>query len=164
KLDAARVWDLARTAQGVVYAATGDGGKVFRREGNDESPWTVAYDAGDTQALSLAVLPDGQVFVGTGPTGQVVNVTDPKHAASRPDKGVQYIWDLAADGKGNLYAATGPTGELWKRSPSGAWSRLLDSKHSHLLCVAVAPDGTIYAGSDGEGLVYRVRPDGKTSV
>lgn len=164
KLDAARVWDLARTAKGTLYAATGDGGKVFRNEGKDDSTWTVAYDAADTQALSLAVLPDGHVFVGTGPSGQVVDVTDPKHPASRPDKSVQYIWDLAADAKGNLYAATGPGGELWKRSPEGAWSRILDSKHAHLLCVAVAPDGAVYAGSDGEGLIYRVRGDGKASV
>jgi hypothetical protein len=164
RLDAARVWDLVRTTQGTTYAATGDAGKVFRTDGKKGAEWSLAYDGADTQAFSLAALADGRVFVGTGPSGQVVEVTDPAHPASRPDKGVQYIWDLAADAKGNLYAATGPTGQLWKRSPAGAWSLLLDSKHAHLLCVAVAPDGSVYAGSDGEGLVYRVRPDGKTSI
>lgn len=163
-LDAARVWDLALGKSGEVYAATGDGGKVFRRDDGADSPWTLAYDAADTQALALAVGPEGHVFVGTGPTGQVVDLTDPKHPATRPHSGVQYIWDLAADPAGNLYAATGPTGQLWKRSPSGTWSLLLDSKHSHLLCVAVAPDGAVYAGSDGGGLVYKVAPGGKVSV
>jgi len=161
-IDAARVWDLARTEGGAVFAATGDAGKVFRREG--DGPWGVAYDADDTQALALAVLPAGRVVVGTGPGGLVVDVTDPKHPASRPDPGVKYVWDLAADKAGNLYAATGPTGQLWKRSPEGTWSLLLDSKHAHLLCVALGPDGAAYAGSDGEGLVYRVGPDGKVSV
>ena len=33
KLDATRVWDLARTDQGAIFAATGDSGQVFRREG-----------------------------------------------------------------------------------------------------------------------------------
>ncbi|MGE5754978.1 MAG: hypothetical protein ACM35G_04570 [Planctomycetaceae bacterium] len=163
-LDAVHVWDLARTGQGVLYAATGDEGKVFRREDKDDAPWTVAYDAADTQALALAVLPDGRIFAGTGPTGQVVEVSDPMHPASRPDSGVQYIWDLAADPQGDLYAATGPTGQLWKRSPEGRWSLLLDSKHPHLLCVAVGPDGSIYAGSDGEGLIYRVATDGKAAI
>ncbi len=83
-----RVWDLAGRADGAVFAATGDAGKVFRREAKGDAPWTVAYDATDTQALALAVLPDGRVFVGTGPTGQVVEVTDPKHPALRPDPGV----------------------------------------------------------------------------
>ncbi|HEX8204020.1 MAG TPA: hypothetical protein VF590_26325, partial [Isosphaeraceae bacterium] len=161
-LGAARVWDLAR-AGGAYYAATGDEGQVFRREG--DGPWTTAYDADDTQALALVALPDGRVYAGTGPGGRVVELTDPKHPESRPDPAVQYIWDLAADGAGNLYAATGPTGQLWKRAAAdGRWSLAFDSPRTHLLCVAVGPDGAVYAGSDGEGLLYRVGPDGKASV
>ncbi|HEV3164959.1 MAG TPA: hypothetical protein VGZ22_13095, partial [Isosphaeraceae bacterium] len=126
---------------------------------------TLVYDGSDTQALSLVVGPEGHVFAGTGPGGQVVDVTDPQHASSRPDPSVQYIWDLAVDSAGNLYAATGPSGQLWKRAPAGEWRKLLDSKHSHLLSVAVGPDGSVYTGSDGEGLIYRVSSlDGKVSV
>ena len=163
-IDAPRVWDLALGPKGEVYAATGDEGKVMRRDPEAESPWAVFYDAADTQALSLAVGKDGHVFAGTGPSGQVIDITDPKHPSSRPDPSVQYIWDLATDPSGNLYAATGPTGQLWKRSTEGAWSLLLDSKHSHLLCVALGAEGSVYAGSDGDGLVYRVAPGGKVSV
>lgn len=162
RLDAVRIWDLARTREGALFAATGNEGKVYRREGSGD--WSVALDADDSQALALVVTPEGKVFAGTGPNGSVVEVTNPKHPASRPDPKVQYIWDLATDSKGNLYAATGPTGQLWKRATDGAWSLLLNSKHPHLLCVAVGPDGSVYAGSDGEGLIYRVGPDGKTSV
>ena len=163
-LDAARVWDLARGPHGEVYAATGDAGKVFKRDNKDDAPWTLAYDATDTQALSVAVSLDGRAFAGTGPSGQVVDLADSKHPASRPHPGVNYIWDLAFDDKGNLYAATGPTGQLWKRSVAGEWSLVLDTKHAHLLCVATAPDGSVYAGSDGEGLVYKVAATGKVSV
>src|SRR4051812_43961422 len=35
-LDAVRVWDLARGPRGEVYAATGDEGKVFRRDSRDD--------------------------------------------------------------------------------------------------------------------------------
>src|SRR5262245_48832220 len=114
-LSADRVWDLARASDGTVYAATGDSGKVFRRATKEEAAWTVALDAADTQALTLCATPGGKVFVGTGPTGQVIEVTDSQHPASRPDPKVQYIWDLAADSEGNLFAATGPSGQLWKR-------------------------------------------------
>lgn len=163
-ISATRVWDLARAKNGTLYAATGDAGKVLRREPGDKSPWTVALDADDSQALSLAVLPSGQVFVGTGPTGQVIDVTDPKHPASRPDPKVQYIWDLAADSRGNLFAATGPTGQIWKRGGDGKWSLVYDSKVSHILCLAVGPDDSVYAGTDGEGLIYKIQSDGKTSI
>ncbi len=160
-MTAARVWDLAIDARGGIYAATGDEGKVFRLDGDR---WDVAFDANDTQALSVVALPDGHVFAGTGPSGQVVDVTDPKHPASRPDPAVQYVWDLAADRDGNLYAATGPAGQLWKRDPKGVWSLLLDSAQKHLLCVATGGDGAVYAGSDGDGLLYRVAADGRVSV
>ncbi len=163
-LSAGRVWDLARTREGVLLAATGDSGQVFRREPKVDAPWIVAFDSGDSQVLSLVVCPDGSQFAGTGPTGQVVNLLDPKHPASRPDPKVQYIWDLAADALGNLFAATGPTGQLWKRSRDGRWSLLYDSKATHLLCVALGPDGSVYAGSDGDGLIYRVGPDGKATI
>ena len=71
--------------------------RSFAEATKDVPPGPWLYDATDTQALALAVPPDGHVFVGTGPSGQVVDLTDPKHPASRPDPKVQYIWDLAAD-------------------------------------------------------------------
>jgi WD40 repeat protein len=163
-LAAERVWDLAQTPDGVLYAATGDAGKVFRREAKGDAAWTVAYDSKDTQVLSLAVLPDGTVYAGTGPHGQIVNLSDPKHPASSPDPKVQYIWDLAADAHGNLYAATGPDGQLWKRPADGVWSLSYDSKATHLLCLAIGPGGVVFVGGDGEGLIYRVSPDGKTTI
>jgi hypothetical protein len=161
-LEASRVWDLARTRDGDVYAATGDEGKVFRRARQGE--WTVAFDSDDSQVFSLVATPDGKVYAGTGPSGQVIELTDPKHPATRPDPGVQYIWDLAVDDTGNLLAATGPNGQLWRRSGDGKWSLLLDGKPAHLLCVAVGPDGSTYAGSDGDGLIYRVGRDGKVAI
>ncbi|WP_406696500.1 WD40 repeat domain-containing protein [Singulisphaera sp. Ch08] len=166
KIEAARVWDLARTPDGTIYAATGDEGKLFRRESKESAAWNVAYDAADSQILAVDVLPDGHVFVGTGPTGLIVDVTDSANPVTTPrlDPDVKYIWDLAHDSKGNLYAATGPTGQLWKLAPDGKRTLILDSKHPHLLCVAVSPDGSVYAGSDGEGLIYRVSAEGKTSV
>ena len=163
-LAAERVWDLAQGREGALYAATGDAGKVFRREPKADAPWALVYDSSDTQVLSLVVLADGTVYAGTGPNGNVVNLSDPKHPASRPSPKVQYIWDLAADAQGNLYAATGPTGQLWKRSADGKWSLHYDSKATHLLCLAIGPDGSVYAGGDGEGLIYRVLPDGKATI
>ncbi|WP_165073595.1 NHL repeat-containing protein [Paludisphaera rhizosphaerae] len=163
-LAADRVWDLARASDGSIYAATGDSGQVFRLDPKVSPPaWKMVLDDADGQALSLTTIGD-RVFVGTGPSGKVVDLTDPAHPSSRPDPSVLYIWDLAADPKGNLYAATGPNGQLWKRNPEGAWSLAYDAKPAHLLSVAVGPDGSVFAGSDGEGLIFRIAPDGKATV
>jgi hypothetical protein len=159
-----RVWDLARTRDGALFAATGDKGQVFRRETSANASWSLVFDSVDSQALSVVACPDGTVFAGTGPSGQVVNLTDPKHPASRPDPKVQYIWDLACDSRGELFAATGPLGQLWKRIAGGKWSLVYDSKATHLLCVAIGRDGSVYTGSDGEGLIYRITRDGKATI
>ncbi|CAN5621188.1 hypothetical protein BH23PLA1_BH23PLA1_38990 [soil metagenome] len=163
KLNAARVWALARSPDGTVYASTGDEGNVFRRVENGDE-WELAYQGEDSQALTLAAAPGGKVYLGTGPGGQVVELTDPEPPAERPGPEVQYIWGLVADDQGQLFAATGPKGQLWKRSAEGDWEVLFDSRHTHLLCLAIGPDGVLYTGSDGDGVLYKVDPQGKASV
>ncbi len=163
-LGAERVWALVRGRDGSIYAATGDNGKVFRREPKPDALWAVAFDSTESQILSLAVDSTGTVYAGTGPNGQVVNLSDARHPASRPGPKVQYIWALAVDSQGSLLAATGPDGQLWKRPAGGPWTLLYDSKAAHLLCLAIGPDESVYAGSDTDGLIYRVSRDGKASI
>jgi hypothetical protein len=161
---AERVWDLKRLSNGSIVAATGDAGKVFECKAGAADTWSVLFDAADSQVLALAVAPNGTLFAGTGPGGQVIDLTTPGHPVSRPDPKVQYIWDLTCDQHNNLYAATGPGGQLWKRSTDGKWSLLYDSKATHLLSLAVASDGSIYAGSDGERLVYHLDGTHKPTI
>lgn len=160
-----RVWDLARTESGALFAATGDQGKVFRLDSKAGSTWTLALETKDSQVLSLAATPDGKVLAGTGPGGWVFDANDPKRPGVRVGPKVQYVWDLAVDRGGDVYAATGPEGELWRRArATGRWELVFDSRMSHLLCVAIGKDGMIYVGSDREGLIYRVTPAGKATV
>ncbi len=164
-ITAERVWDLARTDSGAIWAATGDSGKVFKLEPRADASWTPALETHDSQVLALAHTRDEHVLAGTGPGGLIFDLADPKTPGVRIAPSVKYIWDLAVDRGGDVYAATGPEGQLWKRSHSdGRWSLLYDSKMSHLLCVAVAPDGAIIAGSDREGLIYRITAAGSATI
>ena len=149
------------------------GGHRRRRQGlgpraEGRRTWSVVYDASEPtfQAHSSrwSSRPDGISYAGTGPSGQVVNLTDPKHPASRPDprsstSGTWRAISRATCGGNRPERASSGSGR-----PQGQWSLLYDSKSTHLLCVAVGPDGSIYAGSDGEGLIYRVSHDGKATV
>ncbi|HEU5117390.1 MAG TPA: WD40 repeat domain-containing protein, partial [Isosphaeraceae bacterium] len=162
RLEESHVWDLARSAEGSLYAATGDHGKVYRLE--KDGAWKEVLKVDDTQVLSLATRPDSGFFAGTGPGGHVIEWKDEKLSDVQIHQDVQYVWDLVLDRQGTLWAATGPSGQLWKRPEGGEWTRVLDSAQPHLLCLAEAPDGSIYTGSDGEGLIYRVSPEGEVSV
>jgi sugar lactone lactonase YvrE len=162
---AANVWALAETAQGVLYAATGDEGKLYRIGPSGKTE--LAYTSSDSQLLSLAAAADGSVYVGTGPGGQIVRVS-PAGETTVIAKGLgMYVWSLALDADGKtLYAGTGPGGQLYRVPAGGKAEVLYDTRQEHILCLALGTKGgSLYAGTDKGGLVYRIDPkSGKAFV
>ncbi len=78
-----------------------------------------------------------------------------------------YIWDLAFDGQGRLYVATGGPAAIYRvdlKNPAAQPEKFFSSSEQHIRSMIFAKDGTLYAGSDGRGLVYRISPDGKGFV
>jgi hypothetical protein len=161
-LNGERVWDVLEH-EGKLYAATGDRGRVYRRDAGEAGTWELVAQDVDSQILSLAVLGDA-VVAGTGSGGRLIWVEGSKRAAEKLGESVQYVWDLASGPEGALYAATGPEGQLWKRTAAGKWQLLFDARQTHLLSVAVGADGTVFTGSDRDGVLYRVDAAGRVSV
>lgn len=72
-------------------------------------------------------------------------------------EGVRYIWDLAIV-KNTLYVSTGTEGKVYvidltKNNPKPEVA--LETSQKNILCLGIGQDGRMYAGTDGEGLVYR---------
>ncbi|WP_428386175.1 hypothetical protein [Mucisphaera sp.] len=75
--------------------------------------------------------------------------------------GVRYIWEVVDLGRGMVAVATGTEGKVLvamldapEREPRVA----LETGQANVLSLVVGADGeTLFAGTDGEGLVYRVR-------
>jgi hypothetical protein len=63
-----------------------------------------------------------------------------------------------------LYAATGPEGKLFRVDEGGKAQVYFDSKAPHLVSVAVGEDGTVYAGSQGKALLYKITAPGRATV
>src|SRR5437879_63344 len=63
-----------------------------------------------------------------------------------------HVWDVVEDREGNLYVATGDEGKLYKVAPNGKASVAFESDESQILCLALAPDGSVYAGTGPGGL------------
>ncbi len=164
-LTAARVWDLARTRDGSLLAATGDAGKVFRREPRPDGPWTVLYDA-DRLAGALAGRrpgrddlrrhrserpgrqPDRPEASGVSPRPEgPVHLGPGRRPAGQPLRG--HRARPASSGSGRA-RADGRCSTTARRPTCSAWRS--------------ARTGSVYAGSDGEGLIYRVARDGKATV
>lgn len=155
------VWALARDGKGVLYAGTGNDGKVFRIQGEKG---TLFYDAPELEVHALALGPDGRVYVATSPEGRVWAVDDDGQAKAFFDPPEKYIWALAFDRQGQLYVATGGEGRVHRVDRDGRGQVVLSSPETHVTALAADESGHVFAGSAPEGIVYRIEAGGKVFV
>ncbi len=165
--DVASVWSSAVLADGSVLLGTGNEGKIVRVSGAQVS---VAATTSQMAVSALAIAWNGEAIAGTFPEGKLFRVPannakpgDAPVFATLPD--TEDIWALAFDEKAKvLYAATGPNGKLFRIDAAGKAQVHFDSDEPHLTSVAVADDGTVYTGSNGKALLYKITGPGRASV
>ncbi len=75
-----------------------------------------------------------------------------------------HVWDVAEDRDGNLFIATGGEGKVYKVSAAGKVTVAYAGEGGQALCLAVAPDGSVYAGTGPAGPVVRIDPRGDARV
>jgi hypothetical protein len=182
------IWAIAGDQRGNVYAATGAPATVIRIASDGKT--TTAFKTKDLAVQAMRVGPDGSIYAATLPSGKVyrlpANATEidadqatvvfdpakvdatnatPTHPdTAKKDAGPKYIWDLAFSPDGALYVATGAPAAIYRISQPAAAAhaeRFFSSDEQHIRALLFERDGTLLAGSDGDGLVYRIGKDGK---
>jgi sugar lactone lactonase YvrE len=164
------LWSL--TSDGTdLYAGTGaaSGGSQLLKIDNKGAVSTAASfkELGVQSVLSLA---DGSILAATAPDGKVYRITpgnttpqvvfDPTQTTEKP----KYLWAMTLAKNGDLLVAAGAPATIFRislKTPTAKPEVFFKSGDQHIRSLVVAPDGTIYAGSDGAGLIYRITPDGK---
>jgi len=154
------VYCLAEGPDGSVYAGTGPHGVLLRVKDDKVTP---VYEPEEmTNVFALLVDKDGRLLMGTGgEKGQVLRIKDPTAKEIKPEvvfseKDVQYVWAMAQTPDGNLYIGTGANGQIFEIKPGGERSVLLDSDENNILSLISDGKDTLYAGTDPNGLVYRI--------
>ncbi len=172
------IWAVASDKAGNAYAATGSPATVLRIARDGKA--TTMFKTKDLSVQAVTVGPDGSVYAATLPDGRVyripANATDldaekatvvfdpAKLDAAKPDAGPKYIWDLAFGPDSALYIATGGPAAIYRvRTPaSDAHAEpFFQSDEQHIRTLLFEKDGSLLAGSDGDGLVYRIDKAGK---
>jgi hypothetical protein len=147
---------------GTVLLGTGNAGKVLKVAGGQVTEYA------DTKQLAVtSMVTDGKsVFAATLPGGKIFKIDGGGALTELPAiPDAENIFALAYDPKKNgFYAATGPNGKLFFVQPGGAAQLVFDSDEPNLVSVAVAPDGTVYTGSSGKGILFKVTGPGKAVV
>lgn len=161
------VWSLASDAAGNGYLGLGGttaGSAVVMRVSSDGKA-TKLLDAKELAVQAVAVAPDGAVIAATSPDGKVYRVRngeagsagavifDPATTEEKP----KYLWDLVVGKNGEVYVAAGAPAVVYRVPATGAKAEVLfKTTDQHIRCLMMAPDGILWAGSDGSGVIYRI--------
>lgn len=152
------VWAIAVDSQGVLYAGTGNDGKVLKVENRTTQTF---FDAAEAEVQALALGPDGRLFAATNPEGKVYAIDKAGKSSVFFDPEERYIWALAFDTQGRLWVGTGGEGRIYRVDAKGQSTTILTSQDAHITALAVGQSG-VFAGSSPSGLVYSI--DAKDNV
>ncbi|HET9480720.1 MAG TPA: WD40 repeat domain-containing protein, partial [Candidatus Polarisedimenticolia bacterium] len=160
------IWSLARDPSGRLHAGGGNDGRVYRARAGGGEP-EVVLDTEELQVHALAFDSKGRLLAGTSPSGRVYRVEAGGIPVVIFDPEETYIWAMHVDARDRLYVATGGRGRVYRIDEPGPGAKAviaLDGREDHFRSLAAGSDGSIYAGSDQNGIIYRIAPDGSTSV
>lgn len=159
--DVTTLFDVRVLPTGEILAAGGPEGKLLIYR---DKKWDVLYTADQPYIFSMELGPNGVVYLGTGGTaGRIIEfkMAGKEAKVLFENKDIQYIWNMKRLADGRLLAATGPTGKLFLVDGAGG-KEIFACKQKNLQTVVVDADGTIYAGTDTDGIIYKIEArDGK---
>jgi hypothetical protein len=158
------VWSLASDAAGNGYAGLGgtaSGSAVVMKILPDGTAAQI-FAGKELAVQALQVAKDGSVFAATSPDGKVYRIPqgggaaavvfDPATTEEKP----KYLWDLAVGKVGEVYVAAGAPAVVYRVPAGGGKAEVLfKTADQHIRCLLLGADGTLWAGSDGSGVIYR---------
>jgi len=153
--------NLARgKADGMAVSSRGRLFPSPRLERVDASGTTL----GPAHIWALAADSVGNVYLGTGPDGQVLRidaagVTAELYVADEP---MVSAVTIASDG--DVVIATSPGGRLYRVAPDGSARLWAEVEERYVWTLAVGPGGEMYAGTGERGRVLRIHRSGSTEV
>jgi hypothetical protein len=155
------IWSVAQGPDGLLYAATGHRGRIYRidKTGKSSLYWT----AEQPEIFAIAVDTSGALYAGTSPDGKVYRIENGK-ATEYFDPQARYIWSLAGASDGSLYVGTGDKGKIFRVTAAGKGELWYDTGQSHVTGLAVDNQKRLLAGTEPNGILYRISAKDKAFV
>jgi hypothetical protein len=167
------VWSIVSDTAGNAYLGRGGttAGSAIVSRVTTEGKATEIFAGKELAVQSLRIAGYGSLYAATSPDGKVYRIAtahagdassatvvfDPALTVEKP----KYLWDLAVDKDGALYVAAGAPAVVYKVPAGGGKAQVLfKTLDQHIRCLLLGPDGTLYAGSDGAGVIYRTATTG----
>lgn len=165
------VWSMATDAAGNGYLGLGGtaAGSALVMKVAPDGKASQIFEGKELAVQAVRVAADGSVLVATSPDGKVYRVSasggtgangagapvvvfDPGTTEEKP----KYLWDLAVGKSGEVYVAAGAPAVVYRVPAGGGKAEVLfKTADQHIRCLLLGADGTLWAGSDGSGVIYK---------
>lgn len=156
------LWCAASDAQGNVYVGGGNPAVVLRA--NEKSKPDTVFSSAEVAVFALAAV-QNNLYIATAPDGQVYRQSGAAKAQPFFKPEAKYIWSIVPRPDGALYVATGEPGRIYLVQPNGKSDLFFQSEEKHIRSLALdKSSGNLYAGSSGNGYLYRLTATGTVSV
>lgn len=160
--EATTVFSALTLADGSTLVGTSPNGKVYKATGDTV---TLFADTGALAVTSIVQAKNGALYASTMPDGKVFRIAQGKAEPFATLADVSHVWALVLDKAGTgLFAATGPEGKVFHVQPNGSSSVYFTTTEPHLVSLALAESGDLYAGSSGKGRLYKITGPGRATV
>jgi hypothetical protein len=151
---------LGGTSDGI--AAT-SGGRLFA------SPRIVALGADRDELAPVHVWsavadPTGNVYLGTGPDGHVLQVGRSGEPRSFYQVPGPMVTALAVTPGGEILAASAPGGAIHRVAADGTGEVWVETQERYVWSLLVTPDGDVFAGTGESGRVLRIDSSGNVET
>ncbi|HLJ55555.1 MAG TPA: SpoIVB peptidase S55 domain-containing protein, partial [Chthonomonadaceae bacterium] len=174
------IWSLAADEQGTLYAGTGTTGKIVKIAPDGKQSVLATLPIVTVQALCYSPR-DHALYAGSGVKGCVYKVAldgSARMVARLPEK---YVLALTTDEKGTLFVGVGGSGNVYKIAGDRLASiettahptetpaldhvdAFVKTAADHILALTLDKQDNLFVGTGNSGIIYKVTPDGKSTV
>ncbi len=147
------IWSMQPGPAGILYAATGHRGRVYRIDAAGKS--TLLWTADRPEVFALAANPQGDVYAASSPNGKIYRIRNGQ-ATEYFDPKAHYIWSLALAPDGTLYAGTGDEGKIYRITGPAQGELYYATGQGNVTGLMLDPQGRLLAGTEPNGILYRI--------
>jgi sugar lactone lactonase YvrE len=155
------IWSLAQARDGSLYAGTGHRGRVYHI--SPQGAATPVWTSDEPEVFAVAVSPEGVLYAAGSPDGKVYRIEKGKASEFFAPK-ARYIWALAFAPDGALFVSTGDPGNVYRIDKTGKSELYYETGQSHVTALALDARGNVLAGTEPNGLLYRIGAKDKAFV
>ena len=162
--NASVVWSIAPAGDG-AYVGTGNDGLVLHIAKSGDA--TVLFNSNDLEITAVTTDTAGNVFAAAAPSGVLYKITPAGKATkwfTAPEKYITAM--VAVPGTDVLYFSVGGgVGKIYRASTNKPGAAVVfTTSELDILSMALSTDGTLYAGTAPNGMVYALSPTGTSRL